>query len=171
MIYRSSGAYETLRDSGCIKLPSQRTLRDYTYYAKASIGFSKEVDEMLIDASGVKTCPERNKQVILLLDEMHIREDLVFDKHSGRLIGFTDLGEINNHLIYFEQSISNVDYTPKLAKTMMVFMVRGLLCKLQFPYVQFPAADLSGDQLYEAVGRIEKLGLKVPIIFYKSVHS
>ena len=65
-------------------------MRDYTYYAKASIGFSKEVDEMLIDASGVKTCPERNKQVILLLDEMHIREDLVFDKHSGRLIGFTE---------------------------------------------------------------------------------
>ena len=51
----------------------------HSYYAKASIGFSKEVDEMLIDTSGVKSCPERNKQVILLLDEMHIREDLAFD--------------------------------------------------------------------------------------------
>ena len=42
---RSSGAYEALRDSGCIRLPSQRTLRDYTLYIKASTGFSSEVDD------------------------------------------------------------------------------------------------------------------------------
>ena len=86
-LYRSSGAYEALRDSGCIKLPSQRTLRDYTHYVKASCGFSSEVDDMLISASQVKKCPEREKYVVLLLDEMHIREDLIFDKHSGKMIG------------------------------------------------------------------------------------
>ena len=30
----SQGAYETLRQSGCISLPSQRTLRDYTHHFK-----------------------------------------------------------------------------------------------------------------------------------------
>lgn len=162
---RSSGAYETLRDSGCIRLPSQRTLRDYTHYVKASTGFSGEVDQMLVNAADVQSCPERNKCVILLLDEMHIREDLVFDKHSGQMIGFANLGEINNHLIDFEQSINYQSNIPKFAKTMLVFMVHGLFNKLQFPYVQFPAANLSGDLLYEpfweAVGRIENCGLKV----------
>lgn len=76
-----------LRDSGLIHLPTQRTLRDYTYFVKTCTGFSDEVDEMLADAAKVKTCPERDKLVILLLDEMHIREDLVFDKHSGEMIG------------------------------------------------------------------------------------
>ena len=45
---RSSGAYETLRSSGCLHLPSQRTLRDYTHYVKAAAGFSHEVDLMLM---------------------------------------------------------------------------------------------------------------------------
>ena len=36
-----------------------------------------------------------------------------------------------------------------LAKTMVVFMVRGLLNKLQFPYAQFPCGQL--DQLYDRV--------------------
>lgn len=158
-----------LRESGCIKLPTQRTLRDYTYYVQASTGFSSEVDQMLLKAADVKSGPERDKCVLLLIDEMHIREDLVFDKHSGKMIGYTNLGEINNHLIDFEQSISNPVAVPKFAKTMLVFMVRGLFNKLQFAYVQFPAIDLSGDLLYdpfwEAVGRIEKCGLKVLCIY------
>ena len=163
---RSSGAYEALRDSGCIKLPSQRTLRDYTHYVEASTGFSSEVDKMLIQAAKVDTCPEREKNVILLLDEMHIREDIVFDKHSGAMIGYTKLGDINDHLLQFEQSLAE-DHpsAPPLAKSMMVFMVRGLFNKLQFPYAQFPCASLSGDLLYEpfweAVRRVETCGLKV----------
>lgn len=34
----SSSAYELLRNSGVLKLPSQRTLRDYTYYTDAATG-------------------------------------------------------------------------------------------------------------------------------------
>ena len=100
---------------------------------------------MLIQASKVESCPEREKYIIILLDEMHIREDLVFDKHTGALIGYTHLGDINDHLMQFEQSLSHssIPATPKLAKIMMVFMVRGLFNKLQFPYAQFPCADLS----------------------------
>ena len=167
---RSGSAYETLRQSGCLRLPSQRTLRDYTHYVKAWTGFSSEVDEMLVNAANLMSCPEREKYVLLLLDEMHIRQDLVFDKHSGEMIGFCSLGDINEHLVQFEQSLSeggntSENQSPKLAKTMMVFMVRGLFSKLQFPYAQFPCADLSGEMLYkpfwEAVGRLETCGLKV----------
>ena len=43
--HRSSGAYETLRNSGVLKLPSQRTLRDHTHYIKSQSGFSSEVDK------------------------------------------------------------------------------------------------------------------------------
>jgi len=40
----SGKGYELLRNSGCLKLPSQRTLRDYTHYISATIGFSAETD-------------------------------------------------------------------------------------------------------------------------------
>ena len=50
--------YEILRSSGCLHLPSQRTLRDYTHYVKATAGFSHEVDLMLMQAARVDVCPE-----------------------------------------------------------------------------------------------------------------
>ena len=82
------------------------------------------------------------------------------------MICYSNLGDINDHLLRFEQSLSdNAPVSPKLAKTMMVVMVRGLFSKLHFAYAQFPCADLSGDLLYEpfweAVGRLEICGLKV----------
>ena len=40
MRHLSGSAYELLCQSGVIVLPSQRTLRDYTYYTKATVGFS-----------------------------------------------------------------------------------------------------------------------------------
>ena len=48
-----------LRDSGCIQLPSQRTLRDYTHYISAGIGFSAEVDKQLRDS--IDTSEEKNR--------------------------------------------------------------------------------------------------------------
>ncbi len=90
-------------------------------------------------------------------DEMHIQQDL---KHSGEMIGFCSLGEVNDQLLAFERSLSdNEPSSPELAKTMMVFMVRGLFNKLQFPYVQFPCGNISGDLPF--LGRLETCGLKV----------
>ena len=92
----SSKAYEALRDTGCVHLPSQQTLRDYSNCVKAGPGFSLEVDKQIMTAAKLTSSPEWHRLTIILLDEMHIREDLVHDKPSGRLIGFVDLGEINN---------------------------------------------------------------------------
>ena len=48
LVLKTSFGYETLRQSGVLKLPSQRTLRDYTHYIPATTGFSAKVDEMLM---------------------------------------------------------------------------------------------------------------------------
>ena len=82
----SSGCYEALRKTGCLSLPSQRTLRDYTHFAKAISGFSTAVDKQLIEAAEIATCPEWKKCVVILQDEMHIREDLVYNKFTGTYI-------------------------------------------------------------------------------------
>jgi len=164
--HQSGSAYETLRDSGVIVLPSQRTLRDYTHHISARIGFSHEVDLQLMDAANIQTCEEWQKCVALVFDEMHIREDLVYDKHSGALIGFANLGEINSHLLEFERSVDvAAPHSEPLANSMTVFMVRGLFTRLQFPYAQFPSIKVSGDLLFEpfweAVERLERCQLKV----------
>lgn len=79
----STGAYETLRSSGAVKLPSQRTLRDFTHFTQATSGFSNEVDRQLMDLAEIGTCPEKEKYIVILMDEMHIKQSLVYNKHTG----------------------------------------------------------------------------------------
>ena len=40
---------------------------------------------------------------------MHIKEDLVYNKHTGELVVFVNLGDINTHLLKYEQSLSGED--------------------------------------------------------------
>ena len=165
--HQSSRAYETLRQSGCIHLPSQRTLRDYSQCVKSAAGFSAAVDSQLMQAASLHDCKAYEKLVVILIDEMYVREDLVFEKKSMKLVGFTNLGDVNDHLLAFERSIDDSleDDVDTLAKTIMVFMVRGIFTKLRFPYAQFPCASVTGDLLYHpfwmAVLRLERMEFKV----------
>lgn len=167
--HQSSKAYETLRESGCVALPSQRTLRDYSNAVKASAGFSCDVDGQLLGAANLTRSPSYHSLVAILIDEMHVKEDLVYNKHTGQLVGFVDLGSINNHLTRFEQLLlkDDVESNTPLAKSIVVFMVRGLFSTLKFPYVQFPCSSLTGEQLFmpfwEVVFRLERMGFKVNI--------
>lgn len=45
-------------------------------------GFSDENDKQLVEAADLENYPV-NKYVIILMDEMHIKEDVVYDKHMG----------------------------------------------------------------------------------------
>ena len=108
------------------------------------------------------------------------REDLVYDKHTGSLIGYTDLGEVNNHLLAFERSLDGSPDQLAPAKSMLTFMVKGLFTNLQFPYVQFSSTKLTGDSLFqlfwEVVKRVERIGLKVHILtnitkYKKTIHD
>ena len=99
----------------------------------------------------------------MVIDEVHIKDDLVYDKHSGMLVGFENLGDTNNHLIRFEAALSDDTVPRPLAKSMLVLMVRGLFTNLRFPYAQFACLNLTGDLLvdpvWEAISRIERQGI------------
>ncbi len=82
-----------------LKLPSQRTLCDYTHYIRARAGFSSEVDTELLRVANYWELQEWEKCIGLLIDEMHLKEDLVYDKDTGALVGFTSLGDTNEHLL------------------------------------------------------------------------
>ena len=63
----SSKTYETLRKSGLLLLPSQRTLRDYSHCIKSEAGFSSDVDRMLAKAANVESATEPQRMVCLLI--------------------------------------------------------------------------------------------------------
>ena len=156
------------------------------YLVQNSAGFSSKVDQHLLESAKLLTCPEHEKYVFILMDEMHLRENIVYDRHTGlfshmsciiytracsilhcagSLIGFVDMGDINNHLQAFAQSLSSEKYSAPLATTMLVFMVCALRTQLKYPYAQFPCNSLSSDEIFDpfwtAVSRLQGLGFKV----------
>lgn len=153
-----------------IKLPSGRTLRDYTHIYESKLGFQKEVDQQVYDEFKVDELKEWQKYVGITFDEMRIKDKIVYNKHSCELIGYVNLGDITNQLLQFEKLCndeeSDVDtYTPPVAQHINCFMVRGLFRPINFPYAHFATRSLSSDEIFplawESVKRLELIGLKV----------
>ena len=119
----SGKAYDLLRDSGCIHLPSQRTLRDYIHYIKSQVGFSSKVDHAVVNAANLSD--GLNKYVIIVIDEIYIKNDLVYDKYEGSLIGFVNIGDINNQILEFEATINTGEPGTSLAITHMRSLLVG----------------------------------------------
>ena len=167
--HKSSGSYSTLRNTGVLTLPSERTLRDYKHASPSMVGFTKELDLELYEAVSQQRPQHLAKYVGLVLDEMYVKEGLFFNKHTGELIGYTDLGEINNILADYEQQLCTSQTTPRsLGKCMLMFMVRGLFTSLKFWYVQFPVASTKGSHIFplvrQAIKHLTRLGLCVTTI-------
>ena len=115
---------------------------------------------MLGEVEKLKLPPER-KYVGLLLDEMKVKEGLVYNKTTGEIVGFTDLGDVNEQLLRLEQGGEN----PLVVKYVLVLMVRGIMFNVEFPYAHFGTRGITGELLYpivwEAIRRLEASGLKV----------
>ena len=147
---------------------------------RVQLGLVKIKDLQLIETANVEKLREHEKLVGLILDEMHVKEDLVYDKWTGELIGFMNLDEISLHLSKLEEDLlANLDdddgdevsedsTTATLANSVLVFMVRGLFTSLQFPYATFPCNSTSAEQLIvlfiQAVYHIKRCGLKITTV-------
>lgn len=113
----------------------------------------------------INTIPEYQKFVCLVFDEVKVKEDLVYDKHTANLLGFVRIGDINDHLVKVEKSKESETLRPQLATHVLTFMVSGLFSDLEYPYASFPCTCITGDQLYSLVWgcirRLEACGFKV----------
>lgn len=78
-----------LRDTNILKLSGEMTLRDYTNYIHPHIGFVPEVLEEIKTAASKVT--EAKCYVVVLHDEMSIKEDLVFNSCRQELVGFINM--------------------------------------------------------------------------------
>ena len=68
-----------------------------------------------MNAAKLESATDWHWLLVLLMDEMYVKESLVYDKHTGKIIGFTDLGDVNNCLISLEQALSSeVEQDPTL---------------------------------------------------------
>lgn len=135
---KSPSCYEELRNSGVLVLPSQRRLRDYRNVIKPKRGFQKEViDELIIEANNYF---DVQRYVVLLFDEMKVLANLVFDKTTGELVGFTDLGDP-------EVNFAVLEKLDMVATHALVFLVRGMCTELKFVLAHFATSGITSVQL------------------------
>ena len=151
LVAKSPSCYEELRNTGVLVLPSQRTLRDYRNYIKPHAGFNYQVIEELIDITNEFFDTQR--YVVILMDEMKIRSNLVYDRTSGQLVGFTDLGDP-------KLNFNNLTEDNDLASHMLVFLLRGLCTNLKYSLAYFATHKLQSYQImslfWDAVFILEK---------------
>lgn len=157
LIAKSPAAYDELRDTNILVLPSKRTLMDYKNAIRPKVGFINEIIEELNKLAQPLTGHQR--YVTLAFDEMKIKENLVFDQHHDELIGFVDLGDPDINYGTF----SNVE---ELASHVLMYYVRGISSDLKFCLGYFATDGISSEQImstfWEAVGILEiRCNLKV----------
>ena len=147
---KSPSCYEELRNSGVLVLPSQRRLKDYRNAIKPDRGFQKGVIDVLKEETDSYFDVQR--YVILLFDEMKVMANLVLDKTTGELIGFTDLGDPDLNF----GALEKVDM---IASHALAFLVRGVCTDLKFGLAHFATTGITAAQLmplfWEAVCILE----------------
>ena len=81
---------------------------------------------------------DSEKIVSIMMDEMRVRSGLVFNRYSGRLVGFVNLGDTNSDLEAMQSSLAGQLETEvpmcKVATSMLVLMV----CLLRDHHLCFP---------------------------------
>ena len=145
--YLSNSAYKAARLSGAIKLPSERTLADYTHWATPHSGVQLEFVEEFLRLLEDVTCGHH--LCALLMDEMKIKSGLVFNKHSGALVGFTDLGSVNRDIELLMGCDGEEEMRSKLADQVFVFMARAVFKpSLTVPIAHYFSLNLKGIKFH-----------------------
>ena len=93
------------------------------------------------------------------MDEMKIQENLVWDKNTGDLIGFVDLGDTDLNYATLKKS-------DEIATHVLVFLVRSIVNPLKFSFANFATTGATSVQTFplfwKAVGILEdKVLMKV----------
>ncbi|KAK3908148.1 Transposable element P transposase, partial [Frankliniella fusca] len=147
-----------------IKLPSERTLYDYTHAVQSKEGIQDAaVADLVHKSSSYKE--EHLKYFNLEFDEMHIRQDIVINKKTGEIIGYANLRQVEKDLADIEAEISKTDSAHPVAKTVLVYLAQGVTNPLLSAVGIYPSRDLSAGQLFsrtwDIVYTLESCGLKV----------
>ena len=162
---KSASAYRLIKSSGALVLPHEQTLRKYTQYTSPSRGVNASVIKRIKDDLKFETLKDFQKNVTLVYDEMRIKDGLIYNRSSGKLIGFVDHDDINEEINNIVENSKNGENTPALATHMLALMIRGIFTPLSEVFAHYPCQGFTSYQLYwtiwRAVGVLEKARFKV----------
>ena len=59
---------------------------------------------MVLDA-GLEKIPEYKKNIAICYDEMKIKSNLVYSRTLGKMVGFTEMGNMNDEFKTFQEKL------------------------------------------------------------------
>ena len=151
-------------------MPHINTLKKYLNYTAPKSGFNRDVIQKLVIDSKLDILEGHQKEVSLSFDEMKIQQGLVYQRSTGKLVGFCEMGDINQEITNFQSRCKDIEndeqlISTKLAKYVNVFMVRGIFSNLESTIGYHASSGFTGDQLFplvwEATRVLEAIGFKV----------
>ena len=161
LVSKSAAAYDDIRynektGTGFVILPSRRRLRDYKNYIRPQRGFNKDIVNELLEK--VKHFSDNEKFFVMLMDEMKIQENLVWDKHTGDLIGYVDFGDA-------ELNYATLQKSADIATHVLVFLLRSVVNPFKFSLANFATTGATSSQMFplllKAISICELNSLKV----------
>lgn len=116
---RSPQAYEDIKNSNFLQLPSKRLLQ----YYKNSVKQIPRFNEANLTWMEKQNIPEFGRHGGLVIDEMTIQDDLIITKSGDtwKLVGFVDMDNINNNI----EIICNGEKRVQLATHALQFIFHG----------------------------------------------
>lgn len=163
---KSPSSYETLRK--VLKLPCKRTLFEYSKDMSTECGFNERVLSEISEKIKLETLSEHEKYLALLVDEISIKEDLIYKASTGEIVGFCQLNESSNKLKDLEKQIKEDGDNLPIATHIMQLMIRGITTSFKHPLAFFPCHKMKAPELYsivwECLENIHLFGLKILVV-------
>ena len=163
---KSHAAYEELRKSGVIKLPSGRLLSDYRNYNKPQSGWQmSNLQEMQFQFQRCSSPSNASHIGALAFDEVKIKEGLVFDPSTWELVGFVDVGDDSDTLEFISTSSSTPKPTKEnIATHVLQFFFKGLFTKFDYPCAYFLTKNITAGKLnkifWQGVSLLDSFGFE-----------
>ena len=148
--------YDEKTGTGFVILPSRRHLRDYKNCIRPHQGFNKDIANELLEK--VKNFSDNENFFVMLMDEIKIQENHVWDKHTGDIIGYVDFGDA-------ELNYATLQKSTDIATHVLVFLLRSAVNPLKFSLANFATTGATSSQmfplLWKAISICELNSLKV----------
>ena len=136
---KSASAHDDIRydeesGTGIFILPSRRRLRDFKKYVRSERGFNKHI----INELKIKNFSDNEKFFVILIEEMKIHSNLVWDKHTGEPIGYVDLGDT-------ELNYATLEKTDNKSTHILAFLICIIVNPFKFSPANFATSGASAS--------------------------
>lgn len=167
----SSTTYTTMAKSGFLRLPSDRTLFDYSHAMATQEGCHTEIIQDV--AKVVESLDDYQKYHSLMFDEVTISQGLVQRKTTGEVVGYCKLNSVQEEILKIEKRVKDMaEQVPSqelsklpMVKKVLSFMIKGTASGVENVVASYGVSLLTKEDLHEhtweVIENLEVNGIRV----------